>query len=108
METQGTQATHDHVVVWDNEDTDAFMGMDGHGHTVECAQAHVDHAMAVEWCITDHRYVVESVMQLSSEIDPSTGEQSGPITLAYGGYEPVDSSRQQSRAPEENMSPPDQ
>lgn len=73
--------------VWDCENTDLMMGMEGTDHTVECAQAHIDHAMTAEWGIHDARWVVDSI-----EVHPGgvhEGEHHAPFTVAYGGYEDV-------------------
>lgn len=76
---------HAHPVVWDFEHSDSRMGVEGHGHTIACAQAHVDAAMR-EWGIHDLRFVVSAVDELPAQHDPVAGEDIGPFTLAYGEY----------------------
>lgn len=79
-----------HPEVWDNEQSDAFMGIDGHGHSVACAQAHVDHAMTERWGIHDVRFVVTKLSEQPAGHDPVAGHEVGPFTLAYGHYVDVD------------------
>lgn len=82
-----TATAHDHPLVWDSPDLDTFMGMDGHGHTVECAQQHVDHAMEHEWGVHDCRFVVEQVAEREPMVDPVNDVELGPWTQVLGEYQ---------------------